>query len=71
MLLLVTWKLKETGKVSQVTNKNFQKTYTDFGVCCRIFPQLDFDNPNTRDLPPTQYASILVVKKIIDSNPLF
>ena len=58
MLLFVTWRLKENGRVTKITNREFQKTYTDFGVCCRIFPQLDFDNPNTKDLPSSQYASI-------------
>ena len=55
MLLLVTWRLNETGKVENFTNVDFQKTYTDYGVCCRIFPQLDFDNPITRDLPASEY----------------
>ena len=57
MLLSVKWRLNETGKIEEVKAKKFQRSYTDFGVCCRIFPGLDFDNPDTRDIPPSQYGS--------------
>ena len=65
MLLLVIWRLKATGIVKEVTDAQFQKTYTDFGVCCRIFPQLDFDNPATKDLPAEEYDS----KAFMDLKP--
>ena len=58
MLLHVSWRLKSSGEVTYVTEKKFAKTYTDYGVCCRVFPYLDFDNPKTRDIPPSQYDSI-------------
>ena len=57
MLLEVTWRLNTTGKLKSFTNVASQKTYTDYGVCCRIFPQLDFDNPATKDIPASQYKS--------------
>ena len=58
MLLLVSWRMKSSGEVTDVTEKKFAKTYPDYGVCCRVFPYLDFDNPKTRDIPPSQYDSI-------------
>merc|ERR1719483_478817 len=34
-----------------------QKSHTDYGACCRLFPQLDFVNQNTKDLPTDQYTA--------------
>ena len=61
MILLVTWRLNETGKVVEFSKMKFSKSFTDYGVCCRIFPQLNFDNPETRKIPVSEYKSKLIL----------
>ena len=37
----------------------FTSSYTDLGVCCKIFPQLDFDDPLTRNISVKDYKSLI------------
>ena len=61
MILLVTWRLNETEKVEEFSTMRFSKSFTDYGVCCRIFQQLNFDNPETRKRPVSEYKSKLTL----------
>ena len=40
MMILTTWR-KKTYKF---VNVNYMNNPTDFGMCCRLFPQIDFDD---------------------------
>ncbi len=31
---------------------------TDYGTCCLIVPYLDFENPKTVNVPPSQYTGL-------------
>ena len=55
MMVHVSWRVnKSTVETHQ--NYDTQKSHTDYGPCCRIFPQLDFVNQKTKDLPTEQYT---------------
>ena len=38
---------------------DFTSSYTDMGLCCKIFPQLDFEDPVTRKMSPKNYKSLM------------
>ena len=57
MFLLVLWRNNETGKMDPYSDYEFSMTYTDYGVCCRIYPQMDFDNNETKNIPVAEYPS--------------
>ena len=59
MFLSVQWRQAHTGKMIRVGHEEvFTSSYTDYGVCCKIFPQLDFDDPQTRDIHVKDYKSL-------------
>ena len=56
MFLSVKWRNDETGELVVFDqSKAFTSSYTDYGVCCKIFPQLDFENPDTRNISVSDY----------------
>ena len=60
MFLSVQWRQAHTGKMIKVGHEEvFTSSYTDYGVCCKIFPQLDFDDPLTRNISVKDYKSLM------------
>ena len=55
MMVEVSWRINKSV-VESHQYYDAQKSHTDYGSCCRIFPQLDFVNPRTRNLPTEQYT---------------
>ena len=55
MMVHVSWRI---NKSTVETRKNYdtQKSHTDYGTCCRIFPELDLVNQKTKDLPTDEYT---------------
>ena len=51
LILYVDWK-REYGH----TFYDAYLTATDYGVCCLIIPWLDFENPSTKDKPPSEFT---------------
>ena len=51
MILNAKW--RETSHFSVLTMKSF----TDYGVCCRIFPWLDFENEATKNKSAREYSN--------------
>ena len=51
MILNAKW--RQTNHFSVLTMKSF----TDFGVCCRIFPWLDFENEATKHKSAREYSN--------------
>ena len=51
MILNAKW--QQTSHFSVLTLKSF----TDYGVCCRIFPWLDFENEATKNKPAREYSN--------------
>ena len=77
MFLAVKWRHLKTGeKIVYDYSQEFTTSYTDYGVCCKIFPQLgnfkndqmkfyqilisDFENPDTRHVHVDDYKSRLI-----------
>ena len=59
MFLSVQWRVADTKEVITLGHQIvFTSSYTDQGVCCKIFPQLDFDDPQTRDIHVKDYKSL-------------
>ena len=54
MFLSVKWRETILGRSSE-----FSSSYTDMGLCCKIFPQLDFEDPVTRKMNPEDYKSFM------------
>jgi len=56
MMVHVSWRV---NKSTVETHEYYetQKSHTDYGACCRLFPQLDFVNQKTKDLPTDQYTA--------------
>jgi hypothetical protein len=44
------------SKINHTFYNAFQ-TITDFGTCCQMIPYLDFENPETVDLDPSEYTA--------------
>ena len=40
MMILTTWK----KKIYKFVNVKYMTGVTDFGICCRLYPQIDFDD---------------------------
>ena len=59
MMVHFSWRINKTFKE---THHNYaaQTSHTDYGICCRIFPQLDFVNPRTKNLPTDQYTGSML-----------
>ena len=58
MFLAAKWRNDETGELVVFDHSTvFTSSYTDYGVCCKIFPQLDFENPDTRNISVSDYKS--------------
>ena len=55
MMVDVSWRVNKSRKESHQFYAA-QKSHTDYGACCRIFPNLDFINQKTRNLPTDQYT---------------
>ena len=51
MILNAKW--NQTNHFRVLTMKSF----TDYGVCCRIFPWLDFENEATKNKPAREYTN--------------
>ena len=51
MILNARWNQKNHFRVLTV------KSFTDYGVCCRIFPWLDFENKLTKNKPRRLYTT--------------
>ena len=51
MVLKATWKSKYEVKFYDA-----YKSSTDYGACCLITPFLDFENPETKDVHPSNYT---------------
>ena len=59
MFLSVQWRVR-SGEIITVGHQIvFTSSYTDLGVCCKIFPQLDFDDPLTRNIILKDYKSLI------------
>ena len=60
MFLSVQWRVASTGEIITVGHQIvFTSSYTALGVCCKIFPQLDFDDPETRNINVKDYKSLI------------
>ena len=61
MFLSVQWRVaKPVQEIITVGHQIvFTSSYTDLGVCCKIFPQLDFDDPRTRNINVKDYKSLI------------
>ena len=58
MILSAQWRLK-SGKLFEASSSyKFSSSYTDYGFCCKIFPQLDFENNATKNIDVSEYKSI-------------
>jgi len=55
LVLKVQWRLAN-GTSMAYLRYNAAQSHTDYGVCCSIFPQLDFENPDTRDVDTSDYT---------------
>ena len=55
MMLDVSWRVNKSRRESHQFYEA-QKSHTDYGTCCRIFPHLDFINQRTRNIPTDQYT---------------
>ena len=51
MILNAKWNQKNHFRVLTM------KSFTDYGVCCRIFPWLDFENEATKNKPAREYTN--------------
>ena len=51
MVLEATWKNKYVSRFYDA-----YKSSTDYGACCLITPYLDFENPATKDVHPSNYT---------------
>ncbi len=54
--LIVFFYLEWATKINHAFYDAFL-TITDFGACCQMIPYLDFENPETVDLDPSQYTA--------------
>ena len=54
----VKWRHTKTAELI-VANADykFSSSFTDYGVCCKIYPQLDFENEKTKDKDVSEYES--------------
>ena len=60
MFLAIQWRQADTQKIITVGHEEvFTSSYTDYGVCCQIFPQLDFDDPESRSIRVKDYKSLM------------
>ena len=55
MMVDVSWRVNKSRRESHQFYEA-QKSHTDYGSCCRIFPHLDFINQRTRNIPTDQYT---------------
>jgi len=56
MMVDVSWRVNKSRRESHQFYEA-QKSHTDYGSCCRIFPHLDFINQRTRNIPTDQYTA--------------
>ena len=57
MILSVKWRLNSGELFKANSSYKFSSSYTDYGFCCKIFPQLDFENSATKNIDVSQYQS--------------
>ena len=57
MILAVKWRLKSGESFQANSSYKFSSSYTDYGFCCKIFPQLDFENEKTKNIDVSEYES--------------
>ena len=57
MILSVKWRLNSGELFKANSSYKFSSSYTDYGFCCKIFPQLDFENNATKNIDVSQYQS--------------
>lgn len=57
MILAVKWRLSSGESFAANSSYKFSSSYTDYGFCCKIFPQLDFENELTKNIDVSEYKS--------------
>ena len=57
MILAVKWRLSSGESFEANSSYQFSSSYTDYGFCCKIFPQLDFENELTKNIDVSEYKS--------------
>ena len=54
----VRWRHSQTAELIVANAEyKFSSSFTDYGVCCKIYPQLDFENEKTKDKDVSEYES--------------
>ena len=54
----VKWRHTKTAELIVANAEyKFSSSFTDYGVCCKIYPQLDFENEKTKNKDVIEYES--------------